>query len=70
MKTPHLNSISVLGNQLLGNGEVLKKIYLNVMEEKKFNYLLVDIFSSNYNNRLRSNIFKENGLPITIWRFH
>jgi len=70
MKTPHLNTLSVLGTQLLGRGEILKEIYLKVMHEKTFNYLIIDVFSNDYKNKLQSNILKENGSPLTIWRFH
>lgn len=66
-KTPHLNVLDILNNQLYGSGGPLKHAYMKAMEEKPFNYLFVDVFSDSVQNRLRSNVFSDES-PMIIWR--
>lgn len=68
MKTPHLNTISVLNSQLYGGSGPLKNAYIHAMKEQKYSHLLVDVFNDALENRLRSNIFQENSIPLIIWR--
>jgi Poxvirus A32 protein len=67
MKTPHLNTLSILNNQLYGGSGPLKEAYMKAMKEKSFGYLLVDVFTDNIQNRLRSNILPHEA-PMIIWR--
>jgi Poxvirus A32 protein len=67
MKTPHLNTLSILNNQLYGGSGPLKEAYIKAMNEKKHAYLLIDVFSDSIKDRLRSNIMP-NESPMIIWR--
>lgn len=66
-KTPHLNVMDILNNQLYGSGGPLKQAYMKAMNDKEYNYLLVDVFADAVQNRLRSCIFS-NESPMIIWR--
>lgn len=68
MKTPHLNTISILNSQLYGGAGPLKNAYVRAMKEKKYAHLLIDVFNDSLENRLRSNIFQEDDIPLIIWR--
>lgn len=67
LKTPHLNTLSILNTQLYGGCGPLKEAYIKAMKEKKFGYLLIDVFCDALQNRLRSNIL-DNEKPLIIWR--
>lgn len=67
LKTPHLNVLDVLNYQLYGNKGPLKDAYIQCIKEKPYNYLLIDVFNDQLENRLRSNILSDEQ-PIIIWR--
>ena len=50
-----------------GRDGPLRKSYELCMRERPYNYLLVDAFADDVNNRLRSNIF-EDERPVVIYR--
>lgn len=66
-RTPHLNVLDTLNAQLYGIKGPIKTAYLKAMELSSFSYLLIDVFCTDIRNRLRTNIFQDEGFLI-IWR--
>jgi len=66
-RTAHLSTMNVLSNQLYGEGTIVKEAFLKAMNDKEYGYLLIDIYTKNIENRLRSCILKEE-MPLIIWR--
>jgi len=66
-RTPHLNVLDVLNAQLYGVKGPLKDAYQKAMEIHPFSYLFIDVFCTDVKNRLRNNIFPDEGLMI-VWR--
>jgi len=66
-QNPHLNILDTLNSQLYGVKGPLKSAYIKAMELKPYNYLLIDVFCKDIKNRLRNNIFPDEGF-MKIWR--
>jgi len=66
-RTPHLNVINSLNSQLYGSHGPLKAAFLSAMELNRFSYLLIDVFCADIKNRLKNNVFSDEGFLI-IWR--
>lgn len=66
-RTPHLNMLDTLNTQLYGSKGPLKAAYLKAMELNHYSYLFIDVFCDDIKNRLRNNIFPNEGCMI-IWR--
>lgn len=66
-RTPHLNVLDTLNAQLYGSKGPIKSAYLKAMELNPFSYLLTDVFCTDIRNRLRTNVFPDEGFLI-VWR--